>query len=240
MAERYRFFNYEEDDYQEYTAADFAEYFSRFLTDGLYTENGQIGLKISPGSGLSVNIGTGYAFVRGYMYHNDMEMAKTLDGADSMLDRIDRIVLKFDEVAREIRVQVKKGNFSSTPQPPAIEVTDTIKEMTLAQVRIRKGSTTINANDITDERFLDTCGLVSSLIDIPASEMWDIWNNTLNGIELEWTNKQGNIQNEWDNIKANWENWFNGKQNLVGGAVFSGKEEPAEIVAGDYWFKEVE
>lgn len=240
MAERYRFFNYEEPDYQEYTAAEFAEYFSRFLTDGLYTENGKAGLKVSPGSGLSINIGTGYAFIRGYMYNNDMEMIKTIDSADSMLERIDRIVLRFDEVAREIKVQVKKGSFSSTPQPPAIEVSDMVKEMTLAQVRIRKGATSITANDIIDERFLDTCGLVSSLIDIPASEMWDIWNGALNDIESEWANKQGNIQGEWDSIKDAWENWFEHKQTLVGGVVFSGTTEPTEMLPGDYWFRELE
>ncbi|WP_409229106.1 hypothetical protein [Gudongella sp. SC589] len=240
MAEHYRFFNYEEPDYQEYTADEFAEYFSKFLSDGLYTENGEAGLRVSAESGLNININTGYAFVKGYMYHNDMPMTKTLDNSDSMLDRIDRIVLRFDEIAREITVQVKKGTFSSTPQPPQIEVTDTVKEMTLAQVRIKKGSTNISANDIIDERFKDTCGLVSSLIGIPAGEMWNVWNNTLNNIETEWTNKQVNVQSEWNNIKANWENWFNSKQDMVGGLIFSGTVEPTEAVAGDYWFREVD
>ena len=71
MAEHYRFFNSTEDDVREYLAAEFAEYFSRFLSDGLYTENGRAGLKVSPGVGLQVQVATGYAFVRGYMYHND-------------------------------------------------------------------------------------------------------------------------------------------------------------------------
>jgi hypothetical protein len=149
MAEHYRFFNSAEDDLREYTAAEFAEYFSRFLSDGLYTVNGRAGLKVSPGTGLSVNIDTGYAFIRGYMYKNDSEMTRTLEPADTMLDRIDRIILSFDEVAREIKVVVKKGTFSSTPQAPAIEVSSTVKEMTLAQVRIRKSSAAISTQDIT-------------------------------------------------------------------------------------------
>jgi hypothetical protein len=239
MAEHYRFFNSAEDDLREYTAAEFAEYFSRFLSDGLYTINGRAGLKVTPGAGLSINIDTGYAFIRGYMYKNDSVMTKTIDPPDTMLERIDRIVLRFDEVAREIKVTVKKGTFSSTPQAPAIEVSSTVKEMTLAQVRIRKGSTAISAQDITDERFLATCGLVSSLIDIPAQEMWDIWNDALDSIEAEWDEKEGTIQDEWDLIKASWQDWFADKQLEAGAKVFLGKTEPTHIVAGDLWFREL-
>lgn len=86
MAEHYRFFNSANGDIREYTAAEFAEYFSRFLSDGLYTENGKAGLQVTPGSGLNVNIATGYAFVRGYMYKNDSTITKQLDTADTMLD----------------------------------------------------------------------------------------------------------------------------------------------------------
>ena len=75
MAEHYRFFNSADGDVREYTASEFAEYFSRFLSDGLYTENGKAGLQVTSGDGLSVKIATGYAFVRGYMYHNDMELS---------------------------------------------------------------------------------------------------------------------------------------------------------------------
>lgn len=239
MAEHYRFFNSAEDDLREYTAAEFAEYFSRFLSDGLYTVNGRAGLKVSPGTGLSVNIDTGYAFIRGYMYKNDSEMTRTLEPADTMLDRIDRIILSFDEVAREIKVVVKKGTFSSTPQAPAIEVSSTVKEMTLAQVRIRTGSTALSTQDITDERFLATCGLVSSLIDIPAQEMWDIWNDALDSIEAEWDEKEGTIQDEWDLIKASWQDWFADKQLEAGAKVFLGVTEPTHIAIGDLWFREL-
>jgi hypothetical protein len=239
MAEHYRFFNSAEDDLREYTAAEFAEYFSRFLSDGLYTVNGRAGLKVSPGTGLSVNIDTGYAFIRGYMYKNDSEMTRTLEPADTMLDRIDRIILSFDEVAREIKVVVKKGTFSSTPQAPAIEVSSTVKEMTLAQVRIRKSSAAISTQDITDERFLATCGLVSSLIDIPAQEMWDIWNDALDSIEAQWDAREGTIQGEWDLMKASWQDWFADKQLEAGAKVFLGVTEPTHIAIGDLWFREL-
>ena len=208
MAEHYRFFNSAEGDEREYTAAQFAEYFSRFLSDGLYTEDGEAGLKVTAGNGLSVDIAPGYAYVRGYMYHNDAEINKTLEPADSILDRIDRIVLRFDEVNRIIKVAVLTGNFSSTPVPPEITVTDTVKELTLAQVRINAGATSVSS--ITDERFKDTCGIVELLASIPFNDLMDQWNE-----------------------------WFEGRQQETGGRVFNGAAEPAEILAGDLWLKEL-
>lgn len=182
MAERYRFFNSAAGDIREYTAAEFAEYFSRFLSDGLYPENGEAGLKISADTGLSVAVDPGYAFVRGYLYHNDSPITINLDAADPILNRIDRVVLRFDEVARDIKVALKKGTFSSSPQPPAIEVTDTVKEMTLAQVRVNAGSST---PVITDERFKDTCGLVEILASMPLNDFAEQWNTWFEGRQNE-------------------------------------------------------
>lgn len=239
MAENFRFFNSAEGDVREYLASEFAEYFSCFLSDGLYTENGKAGLQVTPGTGLQVQVATGYAFIRGYMYHNDAALAKTLDPADTMLDRIDRVVLRFDEVAREIRVAVKTGAFSSTPTAPGLEITSTVKELGLAQVYVRKGATGLTTKDVTDERLTSACGLVSSLIDIPAAEMWDVWNQTLNAIEAAWVAKQGDIQGEWDGIKANWQTWFDSVKTTLGSRFFSGPTEPMDIQSGDHWLKEV-
>jgi hypothetical protein len=232
MAEQYGFFNSTEDDIREYTASQFAEYFSRFLSDGLYTENGQAGLRVNPGTGLSVNVATGYAYVRGYMYKNDAVLTKEIEPADPMLERIDRIVLKFDEVAREIKIEVKKGNFSSTPVAPGIINNSTVKELTLARVRVRKGATSISTNDITDERFLPTCGFVSSLIDIPAEEMWTIWNASLSDIEANWNTEK-------NSIIASWNAWFENRQSDLGIKILSGSTEPEGLLAGDIWLKEL-
>ena len=221
MAEHYRFFNSMAEDVREYLAADFAEYFSCFLSDGLYTEDGKAGLKVSPGAGLGVEVAPGYAFIRGYMYHNDAPLTFELEPPDTILDRLDRVVLRFDEVAREIRVTVKTGQFSSTPVAPALEEASNLKELGLARVLVKHGVSGLSAKNITDERLTDACGLVSSLIEIPAQEMWAVWNQTLTGIE------------------ANWLSWFESVQETLGIRVMIGESEPPEIEAGDLWFKVV-
>lgn len=261
MAEHFRFFNLAEGDTREYLASEFAEYFSRFLTDGLYTENGQAGLKVTPGGGLQVEVATGYAFIRGYMYHNDAVLPFELNRADSVLDRMDRVVLRFDEVAREIKLAVKTGTFSSTPVAPGLEITATVKELGLAKVFVKHGATSIKQQDTTDERLTDTCGLVSSLITIPAPEMWDVWNSTLDdietawaqqaadiasawqaqtvGIDGDWQMQSGAIRDAWNVIRSNWESWFESVQNTLGLRVMVGATEPPELEAGDIWLKVV-
>ena len=221
MAEHFRFFNSAEGDEREYLAAEFAEYFSRFLSDGLYTENGKAGLKVTPGDGLQVQVATGYAFIRGYMYHNDASLSFDIDPADSILDRIDRVVLRFDEVSREIRLAVKTGSFSSTPVAPGLEETSTTKELGLAKVLIRKNTTNITTGNITDERLTDACGLVSSIIEIPAQEMWDAWNLAL------------------ADIATDWQGWFESVQNDLGVRMMIGETEPADIQTGDLWLRVV-
>ncbi|WP_052087698.1 hypothetical protein [Paenibacillus wynnii] len=214
--EKFRFFNSTESDIREYTAADYAEYFGLFLSDGLYTENGNAGLRVVTDAGLNCSIESGYALIRGYMYHNDSLLIKTLAPADTMLDRIDRVALRFDEVAREIKVVIKKGIAASNPVVPALTITATVKELGLAQIHVRKGATTLSVADITDER-LTSAGLVSSLISIPAAEMWNVWNSSL-----------ASIQSAWDS-------WFATIQNTVGNRLAVGDTAPANPIAGDVW-----
>lgn len=257
MTEHYRFFNSTAEDVREYLASEFAEYFSRFLSDGLYTEDGQAGLQVSAGEGLQVSIEAGYAFVRGYMYHNDVALTKDLQAADANLNRIDRVVLRFDEVARTILLAVKTGAVASSPVPPALEITDTVKELALAQVYVKAGATTITS--VTDERLTENCGLVSSLIDIPAGEMWEQWLRMMNDIEAawlaqttgidedwddlttlinaEWDAQTSAIANEWNTHKTAWESWFESLAYAAGNRLYVGEEEPAELEIGDFWVK---
>lgn len=219
MAEHYRFFNSTEGDPRQYLASEFAEYFSTFLSDGLFSVNGNAGLKVTAGTGMQVNIDTGYAFIRGYMYKNDSSLLLTIDTADSMLDRIDRIVIRLDEIERTIHTIVKKGTPASSPQPPGLEVTTTVKELSLAQIRIPKGASSIIDAYITDERLTQYCGLVSSLITIPVNEMWNVWNGTLS------------------QIQSVWETWFQSRQNELGLRVLGGSTEPTNYAPGDIWLK---
>lgn len=237
MAEYFRFFNTSADDPREYLAADFAEYFSRFLTDGLYVDEGNTSLKPVPGTGLSVKINPGYAFIRGYMYHNDADLQLNLEPADNVLSRMDRVVLRFDEVAREIRLRIKTGTFASEPTPPSLEESSTVKELGIARVLVPNNLSEIKVQHITDDRFTDACGVVSSLITIPIQDLWNSWLEQRGDIYNEWESQSDEIDGEWSGFKVNWVNWFESVQNDLGIRVMIGEEEPANMEVGDLWFK---
>ena len=149
MAETYSFFNSAEGDIREYQASEFAKYFSKFLSDGVFSEDEVMGLNVETVSGLDIKAGTGFAYVRGYLYENDADISFTLDPADNVLDRIDRVVLKLDIINRAITIKLKKGSIGSTPTPPELIDDANIKELPIAQIRINNNAT---AGIITDER----------------------------------------------------------------------------------------
>lgn len=169
MAQYSGFFNSTTGDKREYSAAEFAEYFHRFISNGIYSENGSLGLKVTT-SGTNVIIGEGFAYIRGYIYKNDSPLTLSLSPSDGTLQRIDRVVLRFDEVAREIKAEIKEGNFSSSPTPPVLTDTGTIKELSLAQVLVRGSGL-----QVTDERLTEHCGQVSLLIDVPLNDLYNDW-----------------------------------------------------------------
>lgn len=163
MAEYFRFFDSTEDDVREYTAAEFAEYFSKFLSDGVYTENGEMGLRVTTINGFNIKVSPGYAFIRGYMYKNDADIEFTLEPPDVILDRIDRVVLRLDIINKTMNIQLKKGTMGSNPMPPPLIDDASVKELPIAQIRVNHGAST---GIIKDERVP-----VHSLIEIPYEDM---------------------------------------------------------------------
>ena len=203
MAEYFRFFDSTEDDIREYQASEFAEYFSRFLSDGVYTKDGQMGLKVTTVSGFNIKVSPGFAFIRGYMYKSDADIEFTLDSSDAVLDRIDRVILKLDIVNRTMNIQLKKGTMGSQPSPPSLIDDASIKELPISQIRINHGSTT---GIIIDERVP-----VHSLIEIPYEDIVEEFNE-----------------------------WFEERRKSVGIEVYSGKNEPPNMLSGDLWLREVD
>jgi hypothetical protein len=215
MAQTYGFFNSATGDTRQYRAEEFAELFSSFFNSGLANTGSGIGLKANAGTGMSVNIDSGYGIVKGYYYKNDTNLSLSIDAADSALNRIDRIVLRLDLAARTIKTAVKKGSLASTAVAPLLQRDSSVYELSLAQVKVNAKATTVV---VLDERLdKSVCGLVSIAAEVPDQEMWDKFN-------LDWSN----IQNKWDN-------WFNNQYNKVGSKIFVSTTQPASVALNDIW-----
>lgn len=128
---------------------------------------------VSDGEGWIANEGKD-----GVVWWNDTEKTSgsklqlSIDAADSVLNRIDRIVVEWKTTNYIDRPEIKvlKGTPASTAAAPALTNNSTKRQLSLARVSIAAGTTELTAAMITDER-LDgsVCGIVTDGIEIDTS-----------------------------------------------------------------------
>lgn len=99
--EKSSFFNSVSGD-RKYKAEDWASYFGSFIGNGVFPVP-STGLQVVAGSGMQVTVKAGKAWINGYFYNNTSDLSLTLATADGVLNRIDRIVVRWDLTNRVIR-----------------------------------------------------------------------------------------------------------------------------------------
>ncbi len=155
-----------------YTSEAFARLFRTMMRDGIVHNDGDE-LAVSPTvpAAMSVDVGTGMALVQGRYYINSADLTLTVEAADPSYPRIDRVVVRADLAGRTVHVVVKKGTAAASPVAPALTRTAEIWELSLAQVRVEAGATSIVAAKITDERGnASLCG-VAAPVYVPSSQL---------------------------------------------------------------------
>lgn len=208
MAEQYMMFDSVDGD-REVTAADFALYYSEILTNGVFYRNKEPSLKAYKKTGLVSTVEVGAAFIEGYMYRNTEEKELTHDIGSGSYPRIDRVVLRLDRSIseRNILAIIKQGTPSSNPQPPSLQRDDVVYELSLAQVRIDRGSNEINR--ITDERHNPAlAGVVSSVIEVPTDVFMDEWDSFFNTVSEQVTNAATDYMDQMTENLENYEQLF--------------------------------
>lgn len=164
MAIRSGFFNSVNGD-RKYKADFFAEYFASFIANGVFP-NPSTGLQVLANQNMTVAIKPGKAWINGYFFVNDSDYILTIDNADGVLNRIDRIVLQLNYLNREIVPVIKKGTFASSPVAPSLQRDADAYEIALADVYVGKGVLSISQANITDLRLnTELCGIVKGTID---------------------------------------------------------------------------
>lgn len=157
--EKSSFFNSISGD-RRYKAEEWAEYFASFISNGVFS-NPSTGLQVLASNSMIITVNTGKAWINGYFYFNTSNLTITLDNADGVLNRIDRVVVRWDLQDRVISVQVKKGTYSATPSAAAIQRDADAYELVLADIYVGAGAVSVSQANITDQRLNSTlCGLV--------------------------------------------------------------------------------
>jgi hypothetical protein len=111
------------------------------------------------GSGMTVSVATGKAWLKGQYVESDAVAALSIDAADGANPRIDRVILRntygAPGVAGSIALAVLKGTAAGSPTAPALtQNTTTMWEISLAQVRVDAGAVVVAADKVTDERVM--------------------------------------------------------------------------------------
>lgn len=136
---------------RSYSAEDIAEREACIISDGVI---GGASLTVNGVSASGVYIEKGAASVAGYTYLNDERLFIPIDTGDGTYDRIDSVALKLDLNGRSITATVVKGKPSAYPKAPALESSNTVKHLLLADVLVRVNSNTIENSSVTDRRVL--------------------------------------------------------------------------------------
>lgn len=150
-----------------YDADQISDYFLKLISNGVFATPSNA-MQVQAGGGMIVNVSAGWGFINCKWINNSSPYSLQIDAADVILNRIDRVVLRLDKSteARNITIAVKTGSVGATPTAPALTRSGDIYELSLAQIYVAAGATSISQANITDERAnTAVCGWVIGLID---------------------------------------------------------------------------
>ena len=161
--EKSGFFNSNNGD-RVYNADDFASYFGDLVSNGIFYRDTN-NLKVTAAIGMNVTVQPGSAWINGYHYANTAPLDLPISIADGVNPRIDRVILRWSNVARSINLAVINGTPAPTPSPPNVTRNADIWELGIGTVYVLRGALSITAENISDTRLSPTmCGLVNSLV----------------------------------------------------------------------------
>lgn len=169
MSLKYGFFDSVDGD-RKYSASDIGEYFLKLISNGVFaTPANAMQVKATTPASMNVSVTAGWAFINCKYLHNTAAYPLTITAADQAYPRIDRVVMQMNPAldTRACTIYVKTGQASASPTAPSLtRVSGGTWELSLAQIYVAAGATSISQANITDERAnTSVCGYVTGLID---------------------------------------------------------------------------
>lgn len=156
----------------EYSAED-AETYLCSRTSGVFSSD----ISITPGE-MSITIGPFLAWIKNDNFKGKSVVVTepvtlNIEAADAVLNRIDRIVLRFDSSQNSSNLVVLSGTASGNPVAPSISRTVNLYDLCIADVAVNAGATSISVSDITSQLLNeDLCGIMrDSVTGIPTAQL---------------------------------------------------------------------
>lgn len=190
-----------------YDADDINSVFDGIITDGVF---GNIGKRfvVTPGSGMSVNVGTGKARFHQIFVENDANLVLQIPQSDVLLNRIDAVVIRVDRTmsGRTGNIVVVKGMPSQNPIAPTLSNDNQIWDMPIAYINIKANVNKVNSSDIQYLVGRNTTPLITAPMQTVNVESYvgkmegqfsDWFSNLKDNLS---TNAAGNLQNQINTI----------------------------------------
>lgn len=196
-----------------YLAEQFASYFSNFIGNGVFAHLLDK-FVVTAGTGLSVNVGTGKAFVKGFWFESDAQETLSIDLPDGLLNRKDNIVIRFDFENRTTGIYVVKGVAATTPSAPEVVRNSLVFELKIAEIFVGASISAISQSAITDTRSNNNvCGWVTGLVNqVDTSDLFLQYSQAYQeAIEQMQNDEQGMMSqmNTWfTNQRAAFDAWM--------------------------------
>ena len=155
-------------------------------TQGVYSADDHLTTRAE--GGMQVAVSEGIAWLKksrfeNCVYGNKEEKTLTVETADGRLPRLDRVVIRWDNITNTVKAKLKKGTPATNPQPPALERNAEAYELGIANVRVPAGALAITQANIQDTRLDEyACGIMrDGVTGIPTQtliERWESWYNS--------------------------------------------------------------
>lgn len=181
---------------REYSSGDFSRYLELIVGNGVFP-NPSTQLQVRADSGLNIIVGQGQGWIDGHKLINTADLPMTLDAADALLNRIDRVIFFCDYTTREMGITVLKGTPAASAQAPALTRTYSRYEMSLALITINKQTTAITNAMITDTRADSAvCGWATGIIQqVDTSTLFQQW-------QTAYANYYADVKQQLDDFMA--------------------------------------
>ena len=187
-----------------YNDEDFCRYMHNLIGNGVFpTPSTQ--LEVSLTSGMGIKVAAGDAWIEGHKVQNTEDYTLTIDAADPLYSRIDRVVI-FTDSSDNVRaggIRVLKGTEAVKPVAPSLTRNDDIYELCLAEITIQPNTTSLSVSDLKDTRpDSDICGWVAGLIQqVDTETLYNQWAAAYAGLYSKMSTWQ-------DEMKTQFDTWF--------------------------------
>ena len=156
------------------TSAPLRKLIAKLLTDGVLP-NPSTNLQVEAGSGMNVVVNPGFAICAGGLKLEENQRTLAIQAADSNYDRIDTVVLRWNDNDSEriCDLYIVEGIPAASPLRPELTRTESIWELGLADLFINKNSSAISNQRITDTRYETArCGIISAISEFDTTTLY--------------------------------------------------------------------